>query len=113
MILLAGQDSTGFQLSLTLALSRAKYRSGSSSSYSLRAFLKAVHILRKNHPVLGRTCPNMPVNLEQVGVVECATRNNAEFRKLFESQHKRRCSSIAEVQPQPKIAFVGALFIWS
>ncbi len=61
----------------------------------------------------GRTRPDVPVYLELVGVVECATRDNADVRKLLESQHDSCCAPVAEVQAQPKIAFVGALFVFS
>ena len=78
----------------------------------MRAFLKAGHIFRKNHPVLSRTCPNMPVNLEPVGIVECAARDNAEIRKPLNSHHDRRCAPAAEVEPQPKITFIGFFFVY-
>ncbi len=63
--------------------------------------------------MLGRTCPDVPVYLEPVGVVESATRDNADTRKLFECPHDCCRAPVAEVQPQPKIAFVGALFVCS
>jgi len=53
----------------------------------LRAFLEAVDILRKNHPVLGRTRPDVHIYLGLVGDVECATRDDRDARKLLESHH--------------------------
>ena len=90
------------------------YQSGSSCCSSpLRVFFEAVYILRKNHPVLGRTCPDVPIYLDPVGIVESAPRDNADAWKLLETQHNSCCAPVAEVQPQPKIAFVGALFVCS
>src|SRR6185436_4289526 len=82
-------------------------------SSPLRAFLKAIHILRKHHPMLGRACPDVSIYLDPVGVVESAGRDSAESWKLLKTQHHSCCAPVTKVQPQPKIAFIGALFVCS
>jgi hypothetical protein len=55
----------------------------------------------------------VPIYLDPVGIVESAPRDNADAWKLLETQHNSCCAPVAEVQPQPKIAFIGALFVCS
>src|SRR5262245_30946513 len=74
------------------------YKSSSwCCSGPLRAFLKAIHILRKDHPMLGGTRPDVPIYLDPVGVVECAACDDSDARKLLQTQHHSCCALFAGV----------------
>jgi hypothetical protein len=64
------------------------------------------NVLGQTDPGLSRAPPNVAVDFNALGIVQCAPGNEPEARPLLQSQHYCRCAPLAEVQPEKIIALI-------
>lgn len=76
-----------------------------------RAFFETLRVRRNRDPGLRRPGPDMPLNLEPVGIIEGSSGNPAHARPPFDGPHDGGSAARTEFHSEPAIAFVGTMLV--
>src|SRR6266446_1429349 len=76
-----------------------------------RTSFETLRVRRDRDPGLCRSGPDMPPNIEPVGIVEGASGNPAHARPSFNGPHDGGAAPRTEVHSEPAIAFVGTMLV--
>jgi hypothetical protein len=73
--------------------------------------LETLYIRREQHPVVGRSRPDMPVDLHPTGIIEGADTYAAITWNSFECECDVGSAARTKFQAQPAAALVGSMFV--